>query len=360
MSAHFYKLHVKSVVRETPEAISVCFHVPAHLQEKFLYKEGQNITVRKEIAGEDVRRTYSICAAPYERELKIAIKKIAGGKFSTFANDSLKPGDELEVMQPLGRFNAKQAPGKKANYLAIAAGSGITPVISIIKHTLASDAESNFTLLYGNKSRGSIIFFEELEGLKNKYIDRFNFINILSRERTDAEINYGRINREKLNALTGLIDFAKMDATYICGPEDMIFSAKDFLLAHGIEEKNIHFELFTTPGQKSNSIEGNIAQVQNAAGSKSAITIKLDGRSFDFELAQNGESILDAALKQGADLPFACKGGVCATCKAKVLEGNVKMHINYALEADEVAAGFVLTCQSHPVSEKVVVDYDVK
>ncbi|MFC4262833.1 1,2-phenylacetyl-CoA epoxidase subunit PaaE [Ferruginibacter yonginensis] len=355
MASHFHAIKVKEVIRETPECVSISFDIPEHLQTVFQYKEGQNITIKTTINQQDVRRSYSICNAPYENQLKVAIKKTTGGLFSTYANEHIKAGDVLEIMPPTGRFTAKNTTG---NFLAIAAGSGITPIMSIIKHTLKTQPNSHFTLIYGNKSRGSIIFFEEIESLKNKYMNRFVCVNVLSKERTDADINYGRIDAEKLNALTPLIQFEKMNDVYICGPEAMIFSAADFLEHKGISKNNIHFELFTTPGQAKQQSSETLAQKQ--VGPTSNITVRLDGRTFEFDLPQNSQNILDAALAQGADLPYACKGGVCCTCRAKLLEGQVKMDVNYALEADEVAQGFILTCQSHPLTEKVIIDFDIK
>ena len=357
MATHFHNLKVKEVKRETPDCVSVSFLIPEDLTEMFAFKEGQNITIKKNINGEEVRRSYSVCNAPFEKELRVAIKKTKGGLFSSFANDELKAGDTLEIMPPTGRFNAKPETG---NYLAIAAGSGITPIISIIKHTLKTQAQSSFTLIYGNKSRGSIIFFEEIEALKNKYMERFTCINILSRERTDADINYGRIGTEKLEGLKHLLNFKTFSDAYICGPEEIIFASAAFLEENGLPKKNIHFELFTTPGQKHSGISNIQLAEEKDAGPKSNITIKLDGRSFNFDLAYKAENILDAALQQGADLPYACKAGVCCTCRAKLIEGKVHMDVNYALEDDEVAQGFILTCQSHPLTEKIVVDFDVK
>ena len=357
MATHFHTLKVKQVKKETPDCVSVSFFVPEDLTEIFSFKEGQNITVRKNINGEEVRRSYSVCNAPYEQELKVAIKKTTGGLFSSFANDELKAGDELEIMPPIGRFNAKTETG---NYLAIAAGSGITPIISIIKHSLKTQLQSSFTLIYGNQSRGSIIFFEEIEALKNKFMERFTCVNILSRERTDAEINYGRIGTEKLEGLKHLVNFKTFNDAFICGPEEMIFASAAFLEENGLLKKNIHFELFTTPGQQKLAVDKEQSTTEVDAGPKSNITIKVDGRSFNFNLAYKAENILDAALQQGADLPYACKGGVCCTCRAKLVEGKVHMDVNYALEDDEVAQGFILTCQSHPLTEKIVVDFDVK
>jgi ring-1,2-phenylacetyl-CoA epoxidase subunit PaaE len=357
MAVHFHTLKVKAVKKETADCVSVSFAISEDLQKEFVFEQGQNITLKKTIDGEEVRRSYSICTAPFENELKVAIKKVEGGKFSTFANDFLKAGDELEVLPPTGKFNTKLQTDNRKHYLAFAAGSGITPVLSIIKTTLLTETQSSFTLVFGNRSRSSIIFFEELEGLKNNYLQRFNFINVLSREKTDAPINYGRINNEKLVALNKLINYKTIDEYFICGPEEMIFCVKDFLELQGIDKKKIHFELFGTPGKKA------VGKKQLAVDSntpKSKITLKLDGRSFDFALGFNSDTILDAALKQGADLPFACKGGVCCTCKAKLLEGKVEMEVNWGLEQEEVEQGFILTCQSHPTTERVVVDFDIK
>ena len=320
--------------------------------------------MRTNLAGEEVRRTYSLCSSPLDKKWKVAIKKVEGGLFSSFANENLKEGDVLDVMEPVGKFYTELDPANKKNYLAFAAGSGITPVISIIKTTLRTEPQSNFTLVYGNRSRSSIIFFEELEGLKNKYIDRFSFINILSRERTETPINFGRLDIGKLTELEKLIDYKKMDEIFICGPEEMIFCVKNFLEQKEISSKRIHFELFTTSGQKrsetrSRYISGLRSEIETGPASK--ITVKVDGRSFDFDLSLNSDTtILDAALKQGADLPFACKGGMCCTCKAKLLEGEVDMDVHWGLEHEEVEQGYILTCQSHPKTQKVVVDFDIK
>ena len=358
MAVHFHQLKIKDIRKETTDCVSISFDIPGNLASIFEFKEGQNITLKGFIDGEEIRRSYSVCSAPHEKELRVAVKKVSGGLFSQFANDVLKPGDVLEVLPPTGKFNAKLNTGTPGNYLAIAAGSGITPVMSIIKHTLISKPGSEFTLIYGNRDRNSIIFFDELEGLKNKFIERFNFINILSRERTDTEIFYGRINEQKLIDLEKLVPYKSFDEIYLCGPEEMIFTANDYFQNKGIKKDAIHFELFTTPGQKKSTT--NIQQTVISTGPKSNITIKLDGRSFDFDLGFNSSSILDAALQQGADLPYACKGGVCATCRAKLLEGEVDMDVNYALEKEELEQGFILTCQSHPRTQKVVVDFDIK
>ncbi|HLG38192.1 MAG TPA: 1,2-phenylacetyl-CoA epoxidase subunit PaaE [Chitinophagaceae bacterium] len=360
MSIHFHKLAIKNINKETSECVTVLFEVPDDLNEAFQFKQGQSLTMRAFINGEEVRRTYSICSTPIEKKWRVAIKKVDGGLFSSFANDQLKTGDILEVMPPVGKFYVELNPANKKNYLAFAAGSGITPVISIIKTTLHTELQSSFTLVYGNRSRSSIIFFEELEGLKNKHLERFNFINILSRERTDALINFGRIDKEKLDELSRLIYYTSMDETFICGPEEMIFITKDYLEQKGIDKKKIHFELFNTVTGPKPTTDTRRPTTEDK-GPKSKIIVKLDGRSFDFDLSLTSETtILDAALKQGADLPFACKGGMCCTCKAKLIEGEIAMDVHWGLEEEEIEKGYILTCQSHPKTERVVVDFDIK
>jgi ring-1,2-phenylacetyl-CoA epoxidase subunit PaaE len=361
MSLHFHQLIVKEVKKETKDCVSVEFEIPVSLVNDFVFKQGQSLTMRKTINGEEVRRTYSLCSSPMDNKWKVAVKKVEGGLFSTYANEELKKGDVLEVMEPVGKFHTDLDAGNKKNYLAFAAGSGITPVISIIKTVLAAESFSQFTLVYGNRSRSSIIFFEELEGLKNKYMERFNLIHILSRERTDASLNYGRIDPDKLRELDKIIGFSTIDDFFICGPEQMIFCIKDFLEEASTDKKKIHFELFSSPADKRK--ERNLGPEKRTvnSGTLSNITVKLDGRAFEFGLPLNSDMcLLDAALEQGADLPYACKGGMCCTCKAKLLEGEVSMDVHWGLEDEEVEKGFILTCQSHPKTEKVVVDFDIK
>jgi ring-1,2-phenylacetyl-CoA epoxidase subunit PaaE len=359
MSIHFHPLRVKDIRKETADCVSVVFDVPQELQKTFQYQQGQSLTMRTVINNQEIRRTYSICSSPLDKEWKVAIKKVAGGLFSTFANEELKKGDVLEVMQPIGKFYTPLDAAQQKQYIAFAAGSGITPLLSIIKTTLAAEPNSQFTLVYGNKNRGSIIFFEELEALKNKYLQRFSIVYVLSRERMDAPINSGRITTEKLEDLKKLVNYKKADEYFICGPSEMIFSVIDFLERQQIEKKKIHFELFTTSGQQQKSQVKPIEEIID--GPQSHVTIKLDGRSVDFKLPLNSTiSLLDAALAQGADLPFACKGGVCCTCKAKLLEGQVSMDVHWGLEDEEVEEGYILTCQSHPLTNKVVVDFDIK
>jgi ring-1,2-phenylacetyl-CoA epoxidase subunit PaaE len=358
MSKHFHRLIVKEIKKETSDCVVITFEVPDELKDNFLFTQGQSLTVKTDINNTEVRRTYSICSSPFDNELKVAVKKVEGGLFSCYANEQLKKGDALDVMQPVGKFYTELNAGNKKNYLAFAAGSGITPILSIIKTTLPTEPQSSFTLVFGNKNKNSIIFKEELEALKDKFIERFRMVHILSRERTEAVINSGRINKEKLTALSKLVNYTTVDEFFLCGPEEMIFTVKDFLEEKGIDKKKIHFELFTTPGQSQKSKIK--SQKSESTGPKSKITIKLDGRSIDFDLAFNSDCILDAALQEGADLPYACKGGVCCTCKAKLLEGEVQMDVHWGLEHEEIEQGYILTCQSHPITEKVVVDFDIK
>lgn len=361
MSIHFHKLVVKEVTRETGECVSVLFEVPPELRDTFSFKQGQSLTMRAFINGEEVRRTYSICSTPSENAWRVAIKKQDRGLFSSFANAQLKKGDILEVMPPVGKFYVELDAGNKKKYLAIAAGSGITPVISIIKTTLLAEPQSQFTLVYGNRTRQSIIFLEELEGIKNRYMQRFNLVHVLSRERTDVPVNFGRIDREKLLELSKQIHYRSMDEIFICGPEEMIFTSKEFLEEKGVDRKKIHFELFAS----SVPVERLSSEVRGVKSDKegpvSKVSLKLDGRTTDFELPLSSDmTILDAALKQGADLPYACKGGMCCTCKARLMEGEVMMDVHWGLEEEEIEQGYILTCQSHPKTEKVVVDFDMK
>ncbi|MFN2458066.1 MAG: 1,2-phenylacetyl-CoA epoxidase subunit PaaE [Chitinophagaceae bacterium] len=357
---HFHSLQVKKVERETEDCVTIQFKVPTELQEPFKFKQGQSLTIRTHLNGEELRRTYSICSSPFDNILRVAVKKVEGGVFSTYANEDLKAGDYLDVMPPVGKFYTDLDPSQHKNYVAFAAGSGITPVLSIIKTTLFTEPQSTFTLVYGNRTKNSIIFKEELEALKDKFINRFRIYHILSRERTDAEINFGRIDKMKCEALfSKLIDSTRCDEFFLCGPEEMIFTVRNFLLEKNVRSDKIHFELFTIPGQKFSTVNRQKVTVEDK-GPKSKISVKLDGILFGFDLGYNSDSILDAALKQGADLPYACKGGVCTTCKARVTEGKVTMDVNWSLEPDEIEKGFILTCQSHPVTEKVIVDFDMK
>jgi len=362
VARHFHQLKVNDIRPETDSCVSVSFDIPADLKDLFAFKQGQNITIKATIEGEDLRRSYSICSSPFENELRIAVKKVDHGKFSAWINHRLKAGDMVEVLPPTGQFFTALDPANQKHYIAFAAGSGITPLLSIIKTTLSTELNSRFTLFYGNQNRQSIIFRDELEAVKNIYMHRFTVHHILSRETTEFPLYQGRITEEKCVAIFNhLVRLESCDEFFLCGPEAMITIVKNYLLKKGVEASKIHFELFTTPGSKTAAAENKEAISVSSGNEKfSIVTIYSDGTSFNIKLPYSGASILDAALAAGADLPFACKGGVCATCRAKLLAGEIYMDNNYALEPEEVKNGYILTCQSHPRSEKISVDYDLK
>ncbi len=356
MSIEFYKLKVKDIRIETQDCVSIAFEIPQDLEEIFKFTEGQHITIRKFFMGEEFRRSYSLCTSPLDNDFRVAVKKMVDGIFSTFANSELKVGDILEVVPPLGKFNTTLDVSNSKNYIGFAAGSGITPVISILKTVLMVEPESTFTLFYGNKNVESVMFREELEALKNKYIQRLSLNYIMSREAIGSPLFKGHINGEKCREFAKTIMYpATIDEVFICGPEAMLIDLKDTLKDLGVPEKHIHFELFATAGiaKKKHDEEVNIED-----DVLSEVTLIIDGDEFKFNLKTTDINILDAGLKNGANLPFACKGGVCCTCRAKLLEGKVDMEVNYSLEPDELDAGYILTCQSHPLTKKVVVTYD--
>ena len=353
--AKFHKLKINSISNPTEESVAVGFEIPNDLKEEFSFTQGQHLTLKADIGGEDTRRSYSICSCPLDDELTVAIKKLDGGKFSTFANNDLKVGDELEVMAPHGHFNTPLAKGNKKTYVAFASGSGITPIISIIETTLRMEPQSDFVLFYGNRKTSTIIFQERLEGLKNKFLGRFSLYHILSQERQETELFNGRIDKEKIEKLSTIfLNLEKVDDFFTCGPEEMMLSVKEVLTDLEVEESKIHMELFTSPVGKL----GDKKSVKEHQKAKSEITVVLDGNSVTFPYDSN-ESILDVAYQNGADLPYACKGGVCSTCIAKVVEGEVDMEVNYALEPDELEKKMVLSCQARPKTEKVTLTFDV-
>ena len=353
----FYTLSIKDIRQETEDCRSIAFEVPAKLSEKFKFTQGQYLTLRAEINGQDVRRSYSICSSPLDGELRVAIKKIENGKFSTFAHEILKTGDTLDSMVPMGTFYSTLEASQKKHYIGVATGSGITPIMSIMKTVLQIEPNSHFTLLYGNRNTGSILFREEIQALKNQYIDRLSVFHFLSRERLDTPMFNGRIDGEKCLALNQkLIDLSKIDEFFLCGVQQMMFSVKEALESLQVDAKKVHFELFTSPDGMLGNAKRKKRTVEKDKVCKVSVTV--EGSSFDFDLDFGANNLLDAAMAEGADLPFACKGGVCCTCKAKVLEGEVEMEVNYALEKEEVEAGFILSCQAYPKTERVVLDFD--
>lgn len=353
----FHSLTIKEVRPETRDAVSIAFDIPEGLTDSFRFTQGQHLVMRTQLDGEEVRRSYSICTGVNDGELRVAIKRVAGGRFSAYANDSLKAGQSLEVMPPSGHFFVELDAARHGNYLAVAAGSGITPILSIIKTTLEAEPHSSFTLLYGNRSSGSALFREQLEDLKNRYLQRLNLIFVFSREQQDVDLYNGRIDADKCGQLfSRWIDVKSLDAAFICGPQAMTETVRDQLKANGMPAERIHFELFAAAGSTQKREAREAARSVDSAVSQ--VTVISDGRELSFELPRNSQSVLDAGNAQGLELPYSCKAGVCSTCKCKVIEGEVEMDSNFALEDYEVAAGYVLSCQTFPISDKVVLDFD--
>lgn len=350
----FYPLIVKEVRRETLDCVSVAFEVPETLREVFAYKHGQYLTFKVVLGGEEVRRSYSLCSAPCDGEWRIAVKEVPDGRFSTYANRQLQAGDVLEVAPPNGRFFTELSPNQSKCYALFAAGSGITPMMSIARNILHTEPNSTVQLFYGNQRSDAIIFLEALEQMKNRYMGRFSVHHILSREAQDEPLLNGRLDAAKLEAFAGKLFFPKAtDEAFLCGPEPMILELRETLVELGMDAKHIHIELFgvqvARPQPKADAAH---------AGKSCAVTLKVDGKTTQFSLPFGERSILDAALAKGAPLPYACKGGVCCTCKAKLLEGKVAMAVNYGLEPDEIERGYILTCQAYPESDTVQVDFD--
>ena len=357
-NTQFYSLKVLSIEKSTPDCVIVAFDVPEKLRDTFAFKAGQYLTLKNIIDGEEVRRSYSLCSSPLDNEWKVGIKHIEDGKYSTFANKVLKVGDVVEVMPPGGSFTVEKDNKTQKNYIAFAAGSGITPILSIIKTQLTTEADSTFKLFYTNRTVNSIILKEELEALKNEFMERFKIFYFLTKEKRNIPFLNGRIDKDKLDTIfTSIADVNYVDHVFSCGPEAMIHMVKDYLLEKGLTKDQIHFELFTTAGGESKIIKEKLKK--KFEGKTSDVTILEGGKSFNFEMEQGSNNILDEALVNSADLPFACKGGVCATCKCKLIEGNVKMLLSYGLEDDEVQAGYILSCQAIPTTEKVIVDFDI-
>ncbi len=351
----FHPLRVAEVERLTEDSVAVTFDVPEDLREQFLFKPGQHLSVRSSFLGDDIRRNYSICAPASSGTLRIGVKRIPNGVFSGFATEKLQVGDTLEVLTPTGSFTVDLDPEASRNYGAIAAGSGITPVLSIISSVLATEPNSTATLIYVNRTTLNIMFLEELEDLKNAYPSRLQLIHVLDEEPVDVDILSGRLDADRLGRiLRQLVSHEEIDDWFLCGPLPMTDAAREVLIESGADEDHIHRELFHVgkPGDISTPPPTTTAQ------SGSTVTTILDGRSQRFVLPTDGATILDTLMQFRPDAPYACKNGVCGTCRAKVTEGEVSMDINFALEPNELAAGFVLTCQAHPVSDRVTVDFD--
>lgn len=356
MAEHFHALTVAEIVAETDEANSIRFDVPADLANAFRFKAGQHLTLRATINGEEVRRNYSLCVAPSDGELKVTVKRIAGGVFSNWVGDNLRPGDTLDVMAPHGSFTTDFDPAASRRYVGFAGGSGITPVISLIRTALGTEPNSRFTLFYGNRDSQSVIFLEALADLKDRYMGRFELFHFLSDEEGDFDLLNGMLDRTTCDAAIAafVADPADVDAWFICGPGPMMDAAEAAILAIGAAKERVHIERFTA-GRPSAAAAAALAAVQKEAKGV-MMSVTLDGRTRKVEF--DGKNILDSARESGLPAPFACKAGVCATCRAKVTRGKVEMAARYGLTDDEIAAGYVLTCQSVPLGDDVALDYD--
>ena len=350
----FHPLRVTEVSRLTEEAVAVTFDVPPELADRFSFIPGQHVTLRSEVDGEDLRRSYSICANANTGKLRVGIKRLAGGRFSSYAISELQAGDVLEVMPPIGEFTIDIDPGSRRRAVAIAAGSGITPVLSLISTSLEMEPLASWTLLYGNRTASSIMFLDELEGLKDRYRDRFQLFHILSREGSDVPLLSGRIDAEKIRTIHDrLLGEDPVDGWFLCGPYELVMTARETLISLGVDEEDIHDELFFAGPLDEESLPPEPAEGDGSV----ELTVILDGRGVQTRMSPE-TSVLDAALRVRPELPYSCKGGMCASCKGRIEEGEVEMEKNYALVDSELEAGFVLTCQAHPRSDRVVVRYD--
>ncbi len=363
----FHPLKVREVRRETKDAVSIAFDVPEDLKDSYRFSPGQYLTLKAEIGGEEVRRSYSICSAAGEGDLRVAVKRVTDGVFSRYANDDIAVGDSIDVMEPDGRFTVDPEDRASRNYVAFAAGSGITPIMSIVKSVLAGEPDSTVTLFYGNRSVQGIIFRDALEDLKDKYHERFTLVHLLSGEVQEAPLLNGRIDAQKAGSLVDtLLQVDDVDTFLICGPGDMIAAVTEALQGRGVPESRIRFELFTAAGGAPQSKPATVGSATPSdddgnpalAAGEADVTVILDGVRTQFKLGAEGENIMKAARAAGADAPFSCTGGVCATCRARLVEGQVEMDTNFALSEEELGMGYVLTCQSHPRTKKIVVDYD--
>jgi ring-1,2-phenylacetyl-CoA epoxidase subunit PaaE len=366
--AAFHSLTVLDIRRETEDAVSILLNVPPALADAYRFAPGQYLTLRTQIDGEDIRRSYSICSGVNDNELRVAVKRVPKGKFSHFANHHLSVGDTLDVMPPDGRFTGPIEPDKAKHYLMIAAGSGITPVLSLAKTYLQAEPQSQVTLIYGNKSAASILFLEELQGLKDTFPTRFSLIHILSRQPREVPMLNGRIDRDKCQALftgpTAPVDPTQADAVFLCGPQGMVEDVTAALTDAGVTSDKIHTELFTPADGGAAIAKARAQRAESLSDEDRAklrhVTVIYDGIEIELDLASDGVPILDAAMDRSADIPYSCKGGMCCTCRCKVLKGDVAMDVNYALTKEETDAGFVLACQSHPMTDEVVLDFDAK
>ncbi|MEW6703800.1 MAG: 1,2-phenylacetyl-CoA epoxidase subunit PaaE [Pseudomonadota bacterium] len=355
-SLHFHPLRVHDIQPDTDEAFIVSFEVPAQLKDTFRFTQGQYLTLRAQADGQDLRRSYSICAGVDDPHLRVGVRCVPGGVFSQWVARKLRPGDTLEVMPPQGRFFVPVDPAAERHYLAIAGGSGITPILSIMKTVLAREPRSRFTLIYSNRRPSTTMFKEEIEDLKNRYLTRLALHHVFTQEHVEAPLYAGRLNRAKLGQFFAtLIDPASIDHAFVCGPYQMNDEMEAALREAGVPADRIHIERFGAPLPPAEAMKH---EVRPEDADNARVEVIRDGFRREIVFRKHDPSILDAAAAAGMDVPYSCKSGVCSTCRAKVLEGRVRMDRNFALDKAEVEAGFVLTCQSHPLTERVVVSFD--
>jgi ring-1,2-phenylacetyl-CoA epoxidase subunit PaaE len=352
MSAAFHALQVAAIDELTEDAVALTFDVPPELAGEFAFVHGQHLSIR---GGDDVRRSYSICTPPSSGVLRIGVKRLPGGAFSEGVVERLRVGDTLEVMTPAGRFTSELDPTARRTYVAVAAGSGITPMLSIVAAVLEGEPGSSVTLICANRTHASVMFLDEVHDLKDRFPSRLQIVHVLSRETQEVELFSGRLDGPRLEKiLDALMPAVEVDQWFLCGPQQLVTELRETLATLGVESARVHSELFhADPVPRAP-----VATLAGAAEGAARVTIRLDGRTSDLDLRPDDVPVLEAALRVRADLPFACKGGVCGTCRARLVEGTVAMDANYALEPDEIERGYVLTCQSHPTSSRVVLDYD--
>jgi ring-1,2-phenylacetyl-CoA epoxidase subunit PaaE len=351
LSATFHALRVAAIDELTDDAVALTFDVPAELASDFAWMPGQHVNIR---GGDDVRRSYSICTAPSSGRLRIGVKRLPGGAFSSGVLSTLGVGDTLEVMTPAGRFTTEVSPTAARHCVAVAAGSGITPILSIVTAILEGEVESTVTLVYANRTHRSVMFLDDVHDLKDRFPSRLQIVHVLSRETSDVELLSGRLDGPRLSRLVAAFGLAGADQWFLCGPQQMLTSLREALAALGVPAERVHSELFHADPVERVPVEA----LSGAPDGAAHVTLRLDGRSSALDLRPDDVPVLEAALRVRSDLPFACKGGVCGTCRARLVSGTVAMDANYALEPEEIAAGYVLTCQAHPTSEEVVLDYD--
>lgn len=352
-------MRIKDIQLETRDCVSVALDIPKDIRHKFDFVPGQHLIFKTDINGQSVRRSYSLCTGPWEDALRVAIKKVKEGLFSTYANDSMKVGDEIEISVPQGSFNLHSNPEKKGLYVFFAAGSGITPVMSMVKAILHDEPMSKVMLFYGNKTSDNIIFKEPLEDLKNEYLDRMVIHFIFSQEKGALDLFNGRIDAEKCKYYARVFfNPLEVDNFYLCGPEQMIMEVKEELTRLNVDKSRLHYELFVSSKAKQpqKRADGTVSEQKTG---QARVVIILDGDEYPIMVDYNGKSILERAIEEDIDVPFSCQSGVCCTCKAQLLEGQVHIEEDHALEDDEKEAGFILSCQASPRSPELRVDFDV-